>query len=366
MAWIHEHSDWPEFRWNHEMVAVKLGSVRHRQGQLVGRMQSLGFDLQQEAGLDTLTADAVTTSAIEGERLNEADVRSSIARRLGLDAGGLGPRNRSADGIVDVLLDATREYRQPLSGPRLCSWHAALFPTGRSGIRAITVGEWRTDATGPMQVISGPMGRETVQFEAPAAHRLPHEMERFLSWFNEVPAIDPVVHAAIAHFWFVTIHSFDDGNGRIARAIADMALARADGSPERYYSMSSQIESERSAYYEQLQHHQQASLDISGWIEWFIDCLGCSLERAEASLSAVLARARFWQAAAKYPLNDRQRAVLHRMLGDFAGHLNTSKYAKLAQCSTDTALRDIRELLQWGLVVRNPGGGRSTSYSIAG
>ncbi len=364
MEWIHERPGWPNLTWDDAALSASLGAVRHRQGRLLGRMKSLGFELRSEARVETLTTEVVSSSAIEGELLDSDEVRSSVARRLGLETGGLVRAGRDVEGIVEILLDATREYNRRLDAERLFSWHAALFPTGRSGIRRITVGAWRADESGPMQVISGPMGREKVHFQAPAAGRLPGEMERFFEWFDTDCGVDPVVTAAVAHFRFVTIHPFDDGNGRIARAIADMALARAEDSPDRYYSMSTQIESERSSYYEQLERHQRGSLDITGWIDWFIACLGRSLEGAEDTLARVLYRARFWQMADSYRLNARQRAVLGRMLGDFEGHLNTSKYAKLAGCSSDTALRDIRELLDREIIVKNRGGGRSTSYRL--
>ena len=364
MEWIHERPGWPQLTWDHAALSTSLGAVRHRQGRLFGRMKSLGFELQSEARLETLTTEVVSSSAIEGELLDSEEVRSSVARHLGLETGGRVPAGRDVEGIVEVLLDATREYNRPLDAERLFSWHAALFPTGRSGIRRITVGAWRTDDSGPMQVVSGPMGREHVHFQAPAAQRVPGEMERFLKWFDTDHAVDPVVKAAVAHFRSVTIHPFDDGNGRIARAIADMALARAEDSPDRYYSMSNQIESERSSYYEQLERHQRGTLDITGWIDWFLACLGRSLDGAENTLARVLYRARFWQTAGAYRLNARQRLVLERMLGDFKGYLNTSKYAKLAKCSNDTALRDIRQLLNCGIIVKNAGGGRSTSYRL--
>lgn len=364
MEWIHERADWPSFSWDSAALTTSLAAVRHRQGEVLGRMRSLGFDLRSEARLATLTTDVVTSSAIEGELLSREEVRSSIARHLGLETGGFVPPGRDVEGIVEVMLNATREYDSPLTEDRLLSWHAALFPTGRSGVRRITVGAWRTDNSGPMQVLSGPMGCEKIHFVAPAAQRLPHEMERFLEWFNTDSDVDPVLRAALAHFWFVTVHPFDDGNGRIARAIADMSLARADQSAERYYSMSSQIESERSSYYNQLERLQRGDLDITEWMRWFLACLGRSLEGAEEKLAAVLYKARFWEMIGRHSINERQRAVLHRMLGDFEGHLNTSKYAKLAKCSNDTALRDIRELLDLGIVVRNAGGGRSTSYRL--
>ena len=362
MEWIYQQPDWPRFRWDD--VTTLLASLRFRQGRLLGRMRSLGFELRSEARLDTLTTDVVTSSAIEGELLSPEEVRSSIARRLGLDAGGLVASGRDVDGIVEMMIDATRNYAAPLTAERLCSWHAALFPTARSGMQRITVGAWRTDHSGPMEVLSGPMGREKVHFRAPAAQQVPREMDRFLEWYNGASDIDPVLRAALAHFWFVTVHPFDDGNGRIARAITDMSLARADDSADRYYSTSSQIEAEQSAYYDHLERRQRGTLDVTEWISWFLGCLERSLETAEAKLSTVISRAQFWEMVGRHSINERQRAVLHRMLGDFKGHLNSSRYAKLAGCSTDTALRDIRELLDLGIVVRNPGGGRSTSYRL--
>lgn len=365
MTFIHEKPGWPEFTWGSEALSPLLAALRYREGQLLGGMQALGFGLRTEASLRTLTDDVVKSSAIEGERLDPEEVRSSIARRLGLDAGGLVPASRDVEGVVEMMLDATQNHNQELTAERLFSWHAALFPTGRSGMRRITVGAWRPAEAGPMQVVSGPVGRETVHFEAPDADRLDGEMTRFLDWFNSPPSIDPVLKAAVAHFWFVTIHPFEDGNGRIARAIADMALARADRSKERFYSMSSQIEAERKAYYEHLERQQRNDLDITEWLAWFLGCLDRAIASAEDTLAAVLYKARLWEKANRRPVNDRQRLVLNRMLNGFQGHMNTSKYAKLAKCSTDTALRDIRDLLDRGILIQNPGGGRSTSYRLA-
>jgi Fic family protein len=365
MAWIYEDRSWPNFSWDSDVIGPRLANVRHRQGRLLGRMETLGFDLKQEATLTTLTADVIKSSAIEGERLNPEEVRSSIARRLGLDIGGLGPESRGVEGIVEIMLDATQRYLRPLSAVRLLDWHAALFPTGRSGMLPITVGAWRPASAGPMQVVSGPYGREKVHYEAPAADTLDAEMSVFLAWFENGVGLDPVLRAGIAHLWFVTIHPFEDGNGRIARAIADMALARADGVPERYYSMSSQIEVERKAYYSELERQQRVTTEITRWLDWFLGCLGRAIEGAEASLETVLFKARFWSCANQFSLNERQHSIFSRMLSGFEGHLNTSKYAKLGKCSTDTALRDIRTLVDYGLIVKNPGGGRSTSYRLA-
>lgn len=364
MTWIHERDDWPHLRWDQTTLAPKLANVRHRQGRLLGRMEALGFDLKQEASLRTLTADVVKSSAIEGEILEPEEVRTSIARRLGIDVGGLPPASRDVEGIVEMMLDATQHYDAPLNAERLFGWHAALFPTGRSGIHKITVGAWRTEDAGPMQVVSGALGKEKVHFEAPEASRLPREMDAFLSWFEQETRTDPVIKAGIAHLWFVTVHPFEDGNGRIARAIADMALARADQTRERFYSMSSRIESERKSYYEQLERQQRSDTDISPWLDWFLDCLDHAIGQADKTLGAVLYKARLWDQANLKPVNERQRLVLNRMLDDFKGFMNTSKYARLARCSTDTALRDIRDLLDRGLLIQNEGGGRSTSYRL--
>ncbi|MGB3768869.1 MAG: Fic family protein [Phormidesmis sp.] len=366
MNWIHQTADWPAFTWKSEVLAQKLADIRHRQGRLLGRMESLGFDLRTEASLNTLTVEVVQSSAIEGETLNSDEVRSSIARRLGIDIGGFIAVGRDVEGIVEVMIDAASQYEQPLTKDRLFNWHAALFPTGRSGMRTITVGDWRPESAGAMQVVSGPIGREWVHFEAPESTRLEAEMTDFLNWFDGTTAVDPLIKAAIAHFWFITIHPFEDGNGRIARAIADMALARADGMSDRFYSMSAQIEIERKTYYKQLEHQQRNSVDITGWLDWFLDCLGRAISTAETMLSAVLYKAELWKIANRHSVNDRQRLILNRMLDGFRGHMNTSKYAKLAKCSTDTALRDIRNLLARDLLIQNPGGGRSTSYRLPG
>ncbi|TIH19831.1 Fic family protein [Marinifilum sp. JC120] len=365
--WIHEHQDWPNFSWNAEKLISKLADVRHRQGVLLGKIGNLGFDLRNEAGLKTLTNDIVHSSAIEGELLNPEEVRSSIAQRLGIDIAGLKPAGRDVDGIVEMMLDATQRYAEPLTKDRLCDWHAALFPTGRSGIKRITVADWRPAEVGAMQVISGPMGREKVHFEAPDADRLEDEMVKFLEWFESEDDTDPVLRAGIAHLWFVTIHPFEDGNGRIARTIADMALARADGAAERYYSMSTQIELKRKDYYSHLERQQRGTPEITKWLEWFLDCLKEALINAESTLSHVLHKASLWERISQQsPINERQQLVLGRMLDEnFKGYMNSSKYAKLAKCSTDTALRDIKDLKERGILVQNPGGGRSTSYRLS-
>lgn len=376
MAYIHELPEWPRFTWNPRALADALAAVRHKQGVHLGLMKSLGFGLQTEAGIATLTAEIVKSSAIEGQQLNTEDVRSSLARQLGVEAGGLPRATREVDGIVEMMLDATRNFDKVLTADRLWGWHAALFPTGWSGLNRISVGAWRTDEDGPMQVVSGHMGHLRVHFEAPAAARVDGEMQRFLDWFNgtesadvAIPPLDtdPVLKAAVAHLWFVTIHPFDDGNGRIARAVAEMALARADGSKERFYSMSWGIEAMRREYYLQLESTQRGSLDITSWLAWFLGCLDRSLDAAESLTAGVFRKAALWRRLGEAGANARQRAVLNRVLEpDWVGHLNTAKYATLAKCSHDTALRDIKELLAWGVLTRNDGGGRSTSYRVEG
>lgn len=363
-CYIHQLPDWPRFDWNREALAGPLAEIRHRQGRLLGRMEGLGFDLQKEAELETLTLDVLKSSEIEGEQLNPDQVRSSIARRLGLDAGGAEPAEREIEGVVEMMLDATQHFATPMTADRLFGWHAALFPTGRSGMRRITVGAWREDATGPMQVVSGPVGKETVHYEAPAAPLLPNEMAQFLAWANESDRTDPVLRAALAHLWFVTIHPFDDGNGRIARAIADWQLARSEHSAQRFYSMSTQIRHERNDYYDILERTQKGTLDITPWLEWFLGCLGRAFDGTEATLATVMRKARFWERAERLSINERQRALLNRMLDGLIGKLTTQKWATLAKCSHDTALRDIQGLIDQGLLTKDEGGGRSTSYSL--
>lgn len=363
--YLYNHPDWPRFNWDRENLTERLSVVRHEQGRLLGRMEALGFKLRQEAVLKTLTEDVLKSSEIEGEQLDAEQVRSSIARRLGMDVGGLKPVDRNVEGVVEMMLDATRHYEQPLTAERLFAWHASLFPTGRSGMSRIRVGAWRDDSNGPMQVVSGATGRERVHFEAPAVGRLDREIQVFLDWFNENTATDWVAKAGLAHLWFVTIHPLDDGNGRIARAITDMALARSEQSVQRFYSMSAQIRQERAAYYDVLERTQKGTMDITPWMGWFLGCLGRAIEGAQATLEAVLSKARFWETFADFPLNERQRLVLNRLLDGFEGKLTTSKWAKLAKCSHDTALRDILALVERGILVRNPEGGRSTSYGLA-
>jgi Fic family protein len=364
-VYIHEQAGWPGFQWGHSRIAARLVDVRHRQGRLIGRMEGLGFQLRAEAVLNTLTEDVLKSSEIEGEKLDPHQVRSSIARRLGIDIGGRTHADRNVEGVVEMMLDATQGYDKPLTARRLFDWHAALFPTGRSGMTRINVGAWRDDKTGPMQVISGPIGKERVHYEAPTAARLRDEMKKFLDWFEKDNSTDLVVKAAVAHLWFVTIHPFDDGNGRIARAIADMVLARSECSSQRFYSMSAQIRQERRTYYEILEATQKGDLDITPWLEWFLDCLGRAFERAETILSAVLNKARFWERFATTVFNERQRNIVNRLLNGFEGKLTSSKWAKLAKCSHDTALRDIEDLMRKGALTKDAARGRSTSYSLA-
>lgn len=364
MAYIHEQKDWPEFRWSAEELSSLVANIRHKQGLLLGRMSVLGFQLRNEASLEVLTADVVKSSAIEGESLDPEQVRSSIAKRLGVDISGTAAINRHVEGIVEMMLDATQKYDEPLTKDRIFGWHAALFPTGRSGMHKITVGGWRLPEAGAMQVVSGIIGRENIHFEAPDALMLEQEMDKFLDWFNNSGSDNPVLKAAIAHFWFVTIHPFEDGNGRIARAIADMALARSDNSPQRFYSMSAHIEQERKEYYNSLETCQKGDLDITLWLNWFLSCLERAIDNADETLSGVLYKARIWQKINQEPVNERQRKIIDLLLGDFFGKLTTSKYAKLAKCSPDTALRDIQELIKRNIMVQNPEGGRSTSYQL--
>jgi len=365
MTFIYEKPGWPQFSWDSDALAAPLAAVRHKQGKHLGKMEALGFGLRAEANLSVLTSEVVNSSAIEGEALNPEEVRSSIARRLGLDVAGLPEPGREVEGVVEMTLDATQNFEAPLTNDRLFGWHASLFPTAKSGMSRITVGAWRPKEAGPMQVVSGPIGREKVHFEAPEAERLESEVARFLEWSNSPPAIDPVLKAGIAHFWFVTIHPFEDGNGRIARAIGDMALSQADGTSDRFYSLSSQIEKERKEYYVQLEAAQRGDLDITRWLMWFLGCLDRAIGNAEKTLANVLHKAKLWQQINRRPVNNRQRDVINRLLDGLEEILTTSKYAKLAKCSQDTALRDIRELLKRGIIVQNPGRGRSTSYRLA-
>jgi Fic family protein len=364
-TYIYDLPDWPRFSWKQERLSERLGEVRHKQGRLIGRMESLGFQLRAEAVLEALTEDVLKSSEIEGELLDRSQVRSSIARRLGIDIGALTPAERNVEGVVEMMLDATQRYAEPLTKERLFGWHAALFPTGHSGMSKIKVGAWRDDTSGPMQVVSGPIGKKRVHYEAPSAGRLGKEMTTFVSWLNKDDGTDLVLKAGIAHLWFVTIHPFDDGNGRIARAIADMMLARSERSAQRFYSMSAQIRQERKAYYVILEATQKGALDITSWLEWFLDCLGRTIDSAETMSAAVLAKARFWDIHAGAAINERQRKIVNQLLNGFEGKLTSSKWAKLMKCSQDTALRDIDDLVRKEILVKDVGGGRSTSYSLA-
>jgi Fic family protein len=364
MRYIHERDAWPKFHWQAEALETSLAHVRHRQGRLIGRTEALGFKLRAEAVLQTFTEDVIKTSDIEGEQLDKEQVRSSIARRLGMDIAGLVPAEHHVEGIVEMMLDATQNYQKPLTEDRLFAWHASLFPSGRSGMTKIIVGHWRSAATGPMQVVSGAIGPEKVHFEAPAADRLAGEMAQFLAWFESETKIDPVIKAGIAHLWFVTIHPFEDGNGRIARAIADLELAQTEISAQRFYSMSSQIRIERNRYYDMLETTQKGGLDITPWLQWFLDCLSRAFDIADETMNAVMTKARFWETIKGKPLNERQLLVLNRFLDGFDGKLTSSKWAKLAKCSQDTASRDIDDLVRKGILQRSAAGGRSTSYEI--
>ncbi|MDI1356136.1 MAG: Fic family protein [bacterium] len=362
--YIHQRPTWPNFTWDHEKVLPFVSQVRHKQGKLKGYMEFLGFTLRNETTLHTLSLDVLKSTEIEGVFLNPEQVRSSIARQLGMDIAGLVKADRHIDGVVEMMLDATQRYNQPLSKDRLFDWHAALFPTGRSGMHKITVGHWRTHEKGPMQVVSGAMGKERVHFEAPEAKRLEKEMKLFLKWFNSKRAPDEVLRSAIAHLWFVTIHPFDDGNGRMARAIADMALAAADGSSQRFYSMSAQIRVERKGYYDILEKVQKGDLDITLWLLWYLNCLNRALDVTDHLLNRVLEKTRFWDKHLNTTINERQRLMINKLFDGFEGKLSSSKWAKIAKCSADTALRDIQDLIVKRILKKENAGGRSTNYEL--
>ncbi|MBF0626708.1 MAG: Fic family protein [Magnetococcales bacterium] len=365
VCYIWERKDWPEWTFDVAQVTTPLASVRHAQGRLLGRMESLGFKSRADAWLQTLTQDVLNTSAIEGQQLDFVQVRSSLARRLGLEIGALAPVDRHVEGIVEVMLDATRHFSKPLTVERLFAWHGALFPTGRSGLSKIRVAAWRDDASGPMQVVSGPIGREKVHFVAPPADRLAGEIIRFLDWFERVDeGLDGVLKAGLAHLWMVTLHPFDDGNGRLARAVGDLALARVEGSSQRFYSLSTQIQIERNDYYAILERTQRGDLDVTAWLLWFLACLKRAIIRAEEILSAVLAKARFWDRFIQVAMNERQKKVLNRLLDGFEGKLTTSKWARLAKCSQDTAHRDILALIACGALQKAAATGRATHYEL--
>ncbi|MEP6772469.1 MAG: Fic family protein [Polaromonas sp.] len=363
--YIWQLPDWPQWHVDLASLAAQLAQVHRAQGQLMGRMAELGLAEREQATLQVLTQEVIKTSEIEGERLSLDAVRSSIARRLGLDIGALAPSDRHVDGVVDVVLDATRNFDQALTRERLFGWHAALFPTGYSGRVRITVAAWRNDASGPMQVVSGPVGRERVHFQAPPANTLPAQTETFLHWFNTAPAGDALIKAGLAHLWLVTLHPFDDGNGRISRAVGDMALARAEGTGRRFYSFSAQIQRERKDYYDQLETTQKGPLDVTPWLSWFLGCLLRAVQGADITLAGVLDKAQFWQRWAGTPMNERQVKVLNRVLDGFEGKLTNAKWAAIGKCSADTALRDINNLLARGVLRRLEGGGRSTGYELS-
>lgn len=362
--YIWQQKDWPHWTYDHKRLAPLLARVNRAQGHLLGRMHDLGLDLRDHATLRVLTEDVLKTSEIEGEKLNPDSVRSSIARRLGVDIGALAPTDRQVDGVVDMVLDATQRHHEALTADRLCGWHAALFPAGYGSLTRIRVGQWRDDAQGPMQVVSGAAYRQKVHYQAPPAHLLDGEMSDFLNWFNGDTQDDPVIKAGLAHLWFVTIHPFEDGNGRIARAVGDMALARAEQSAQRYYSLSARIQRERSDYYDRLEATQKGDMDVTDWLEWFLGCLLRAVEGAEEALASVLAKARFWQHRAGIPMNDRQIKLLNKLLDGFDGKLTSSKWAAIGKCSQDTALRDITELLERGVIKKSVASGRSTSYEL--
>jgi Fic family protein len=362
-VYIYEARTWPKFTYDQNSLAKPLLSIKHEQGRLLGRMEALGFQLQEEAFLRTLTQDVLKTSEIEGEILDVDQVRSSLAKRLGMDISGLKPADCHVDGVVEMMLDATKNFKKPLTKKRLWQWHTSLFPEGESGLSRIKVGKWRNDKTGPMQVVSGPIGREKIHFQAPKANRIENEIKLFLDWFETDQESDLILKAAIAHLWFLTIHPFDDGNGRIARAIADLALTRSEKSP-RFYSMSAQIRLERKSYYEILERTQKGTLDITPWLGWFLACLTRAVEGAQTTMGGVLRKAQFWESLSKVSINKRQQLVLNQLLDGFEGKLTSSKWAKLAKCSQDTASRDITELIALGILARDAAGGRSTSYSL--
>ena len=364
--YIWHADDWPRWRYDLAALAGPLANVSRAQGLLLVRLADVGTALRDQASLAALTEDVVKTSEIEGELLNVQSVRSSIARRMGVDIGAVAPVDRHVEGMVEMVLDATTRATEPLTAERLFGWHAALFPTGYSGMTRVAVGRWRTDSEGSMQVVSGRLGRRKVHFQAPPAQALGAETDRFLTWANAETGEPALIKAGLAHLWFVTLHPFDDGNGRIARAVGDLFLARADGSPQRFYSLSAQIQRERKDYYEVLERTQKGTPDVTAWLSWFLGTLDRAVANSQTTFDAVLTKARFWQRWAGLPLNARQVKLLNRLLDDFEGKLTSSKWAAIAKCSPDTALRDITQLLELGLLQKTPGGGRSTAYQLRG
>lgn len=362
--YIWQHSDWPHWVYDSTRLSHLLRDIYFTQGHLLGRMQDLGMDLHNQAKLQVFTEDVIKTSEIEGETLNLESVRSSIARRLGVDVGALTPSDRHVEGVVDMILDATGKANDPLTLDRLLAWHATLFPTGYSGLSKIQVGKLRDDSNGAMQVVSGPLHHQKIHYEAPPAHRLDIELSDFLLWFNVDQQDDPLIKAGLAHLWFVTLHPFEDGNGRIARAIGDMALTRMEKSSQRYYSMSAQIQLERKDYYNMLEATQKGAMDVTNWLEWFLSCLLRSMHRAEITLSNVLMKTRYWQKWGTISMNERQIKLLNKLLDGFDGKLTTKKWAVIAKCSPDTALRDINDLMEQRVLRKAESGGRSTSYLL--
>jgi Fic family protein len=363
-TFIYQKADWPNFTWENEVLISLLSEARNLQGRLIGKMEALGFELSKEALLQTLTSDVIKTSEIEGEYLDPDQVRSSIARKLRMEIAGSVESDRNVDGVVDMMVDATENCFNRMTTDRLFAWHAALFPTGRSGMYKITVGNWRQDTTGPMQVVSGALGKERIHFQAADSVHIEKEMNQFLDWYNEDSQIDLVLKAAIAHLWFVTIHPFEDGNGRICRALTDLLLARSDKSNQRYFSLSAQIRLERKHYYEVLEKTQKGNLDLTDWIKWFLNCLINSLNSTQKTLETILAKAKFWTAHANTALNQRQKMLLNKLLDGFEGKLTSSKWAKIGKCSNDTAIRDINDLIDKGILQRGVAGGRSTTYEL--
>jgi Fic family protein len=362
--YIWQRHDWPAFNYDAETLAIDLANASRMHGELLGRLSDVGLAVQNHTTLVALTDDVMKTSEIEGERFNVQSVRSSIARRLGVDIGALAPVDRHAEGVVEMILDATAKCHEPLTQARLFAWHAALFPTGYSSLSKIKVAHWRDDRNGAMQVVSGVIGKERIHFEAPPAKSLTHETKQFLKWANAKPVHSLIIQSGLAHLWFVTLHPFDDGNGRIARAIGDLFLARADGNSQRFYSLSAQIQRERKAYYDILERTQKGSMDVTPWLLWFLETLGRAIEQAHQTFDAVLVKAHFWQRLAGQPLNERQSKMLNRLLDGLEGKLTSSKWATMAKCSPDSALRDINELVVRGILKKSESGGRSQSYEL--
>jgi Fic family protein len=362
--YIHQNKDWPNFKWDNDTLLQYVSKVRDLQGRLIGKMEGIGFKLREEAVLETITEDVIKSSEIEGELLNPEEVRSSVARRLGMEISGLSNASRDVEGVVEMMLDATQKYKEPLTKDRMCGWHSALFPTGRSGMHKIAVGDWRGDEGGPMQVLSGPMGREKVHYTAPESSRLEEEMTQFILWFNTDTGMEPVIKSAIAHLWFVSIHPFDDGNGRIARAIADTQLARADRTNQRFYSMSAQIMKSKKGYYDILESTQKGSIDISQWLVWYFERLTDALEITNHTLSKILVKAKFWDLHKNTHFNERQIEMIDILQGEFVGKLHSSKWAKITKVHRDTARRDIQDLIEKGVLSDSGEGGRSTNYIL--